>query len=731
MTIAGPGDQDWLPCGEEPHAAGSITHCKILRNDGICSVSLPSGDIDASIEPATGIYFRDTRYLSQLTLSLGGVPCVLLDPKQSPFALTAIFTNPAMHLPDGRLLPRQSLVIRRQRVLDEAVLEVLSISNYDRAPVTVELRVSLDADFHDIFEVRGFERRSALPHVEAATNSNGIVYSCTGADGTERKNTVRFSPAPHRVSETGATFLLALAPRETADVEVRMFLQAAEHFRSGAQAAVRVEANQRSWLEGITHISTDNEVMNSAIDRAFLDVRALKTRVDDCEFVAAGAPWFDTLFGRDSLITGMELVAFAPDILRNALIVLARYQADSFDAAHDAEPGKIPHELRWGELAMAGEVPFAQYYGSVDVTPLFIVAADEYLRWTDDSVTIKQLWPAIERAMQWCMASQDRDPNGFLSYARVSVSGLEHQGWKDSSDGISWPDGRGVEPPIALVEVQGYLAAAFASYARLAAIAGESSGDATARLDALLANLDARFGDPARLGYALCLQGNGLPVDTTASNSGHLLWLGTARKDLAKGIARSLMSPDMFSGWGIRTLSTDMTGFNPIGYHTGSVWPHDNALILAGMRRYGFDAEALQLGSALLQMAMAFPDYQVPELFSGDARDLRSVPTPYPVSSRPQAWSAASVPFALISLLGIRPLPRGRISITRPLLPEGVQALEVQNLRRGNGTVDLLFTSNGGRIAVEVENIRGDIEVVLSQSVHPAVVGTSSPRSMA
>jgi glycogen debranching enzyme len=709
--------QDWLPIGEEPQAAGSITHCKIQRSDGVSSVSLQSGDIDAAREPVTGIYCRDTRYISRLTFSLGGVIPTLLDTRQEPFALSAIFTNPHLLLADSSELPAQSLVLRRRRVLDGEPCETLSISNYRRTAVTVDLRIQIDADFRDIFEVRGFERTSRPPLVNAVVGADEIHYSCVGADHKRRAVQVRFAQRPDQIRDREVVYRIALKPRATHEISISFAIEDAQVAR-GEGGHIRRRMDAPAWLEGGARMVTDNASLNAALDGALLDILALQTWADGDQFTAAGVPWFDTLFGRDSLITGIQLAAIRPDVLRAALRVLARYQATDYERARDAEPGKIPHELRWGELAQAGEVPFGRYYGSVDATPLFLIAAEEYLRWTDDVAFIRELWPALTGAATWCRRKRSESPGRFLTYSRLSIGGLEQQGWKDSCDGIPWPNGEPTTPPIALVEVQGYAVAGLRAFAALSdAIAPTEAAAIRQESAELRDRLEAAFADPA-LGYVLCLDGRGRPVPTLASNAGHLLWVGAASYPGAKTVVHQLMTPEMFTGWGIRTLATSMASYNPLGYHTGSVWPHDTSLILAGFRRYGFDAEAERLGTATVEAAIAMPDRQIPELFSGDSRQLRLVPTPYPVSSRPQAWAAASLPYTLITMLGIRPLTGAGIVLCSPLLPAGVDSVQIRNLASGGGSVDLSFNRRNGRVAVEVDNVRGDLAIVL-QNRHP------------
>lgn len=703
----------WLPVGEEPQPAGSITDCVILRNEGISAVALASGDIDAGAHEATGLYRCDMRHLSRLRLTLGGVPPILLDASQSGAVFSAVFTNPAMADPGGRVVPARALLIRRRRVLGRGLAESLTISNYHPEPQTFDVRVDLDADFRDIFEVRGFERRSPRPAVEVQAARGALRYRYAGADGQVRTTAVRFDPAPARLGPGGAVYRLSLAPRETVVLDLRVSAGDAPAERQPLpQIIARVQREERQFLERATRFQSDYEPLNDAVERALLDIRALRTSVDGTEFIAAGVPWFDTLFGRDSLITGMFLAPWAPELLRGALEVLARHQAVKRDPASDAAPGKIPHELRWGELANLGEVPFGRYYGSVDATPLFLAAAEEYWAWTGDRAALDGLWPALRAAAGWCLAELERY-GGVIAYARESAGGLENQGWKDSHDAIRWPDGRLAEPPIALVEVQAYALAGLRAFARLAALRGEPAAEAEAAAERLAGIIEERFGDDS-LGYALCLERARVPVPTPASNAGHLLWLGEPRPARAAAFADRAFQSDLFSGWGVRTLASSVAGYNPLGYHTGSVWPHDNAILLAGLRRQGFDDLARALGDAFIEAALAFPASRIPELYCGDPRELRLVPTPYPVASRPQAWSAASLPFVLTTLLGVRPAGPRALAVTRPILPAMVEWVRLRNLRFGGAAIDLAFRRGAAGVAVEVEDIRGEAAVVLT-----------------
>lgn len=710
-------EAEWLPVGEEPTPVGSITHYSILRNDGISMLSLPDGDIDTRTEPSTGLFMRDTRYLSRLRFTFGGVSPTLLDATHPDATLSAIFTNPTIRKQDGSAtIPAQTLVVRRRRVISDALLESLSISNYGPEDANFEIRIEFAADFYDIFEIRGYRRKMPASPVHHELLERQVRFTYEGTDGVFRQTRITFSDRPSLLTPRDAAFRLSLKPRDTYEIHIEVNPDGEPGGEPIQAAAARVHTKQRDWLEDSASIQTENELINGVVQRSLLDILALQTDTGDMRYLAAGVPWFDTLFGRDSLIAGMELLAFAPDVLRNSLLVLAEYQATDADPNHDATPGKIAHELRWGELANTGEVPFGRYYGSIDSTPLFLMAAHEYVQWTEDVATLRQLWPALKQAVGWCRTQMEQGVRGFVAYARFSAAGLENQGWKDSHDSIIWPDGRFVEPPIALVEVQGYVAAALHAYAAMASLLNEpEAAIASAEAARFCALIDDVFGDE-QLGYVLCIDGKGAPVPTAASNAGHLLWCGMARRDLALKTANRLFQPDMFSGWGVRTLSSTVAGYNPLGYHVGSVWPHDNAMIVAGLRWYGLDDLAERLGGALLETGLSFQENRIPELFSGDARELRAVPTPYPVASRPQAWSAAAIPSLFTSMLGLRPGRPRQLSVVRPILPQSVQFLRMRNLRFAGRRVDLAFRRQGRHISVEVEHLDQGIEVALSQT---------------
>lgn len=701
-----------IPPGLEPQPSGGISHLTVLRNRERSVLCLPAGDIDVEHEPASGLYHHDARHLSQLSLRLNDERMLVLDSDERGYALTATLTNPPFEL-DGLHIPGQTILLRRTRIITEVLSEGVTVSNYGRNPVELELVIALQADFTDIFVIRGYQRAVEPAPVGVEVEGDRLSFRCRGRDDMLRATTCVFDPAPTELDEHGATFRFALDPGGSFATEMTVHVDGEAAVVPTRTASQLAEQRAREWLGRCTSVETDSASLNETITRCLLDIRSLHGTLEGHPFVAAGVPWFDAPFGRDSIITGIEMAAFTTEPLRDALRLLAAYQATSSDAARDSERGKIAHEIRQGELANTNEVPFGRYYGSIDSTPLFLIGALEYVRWTGDRELLHECWEAIEAAARWCHGRAVAHPLHLLAYDRESANGLEHQGWKDSEDGICDRDGTPVTPPVALIEVQAYLVAAYMAYGELAHIAGKMrSFDAHAASRDAHRHLRERFlSEPEP---AVCLDRELRPVFCPTSNAGHVLWVGAASHAEAGRIARRLLEPDLFSGWGIRTLAAGIPAYNPLGYHIGSIWPHDNAIILAGFRRYGLLDELRTLGSALVQASLSFPDRHIPELFSGDARDTRAVPTPYPVASRPQAWSAASLPYALMSMLGIGPTAEGGLAITRPVLPDGVGLVVVRGLRFGDSSVDLLFRGDGGHVSVEVDHRRGTGRVVFT-----------------
>jgi glycogen debranching enzyme len=538
-------------------------------------------------------------------------------------------------------------------------------------------------------------------------------------------------PELARIPTDGAVLLVVdwnVGPGEHRELDIRIW---GEVIPAGTrrvpssrrQAAPNVdvaqaEAMHRAWRQSSAAIRTPHLLADRALARAMSDLRLLlNTGPDEGErYPAAGVPWFACLFGRDALITSMQLLAVRPQLAQQTLEVLARRQATEVDDWRDAQPGKILHELRTGEMARSGEIPHSPYYGTVDATPLWLMLLDEYHRWTADDELVERLWPNALACLRWIDEFGDADGDGFVEYQRHSRRGLQNQGWKDSSDSIRHQDGRLSTSSTALVEVQAYVYAARVGVARLARRRGELplAEREEQRAEQLRSRFEEAFWLEDAGTYALALDGDKRPVDGIASNAGHALWCGIASPARAASVARVLTGPGMWSGWGIRTLSSTAVGFNPIGYHLGTVWPHDNGICAAGFARYGLHEEAQKVAGAMLEVTAHFRDARLPELFCGFDRAASPMPVPYPVACSPQAWAAGSLFHLVTTALGMRPeAAEHRLELVSPSLPAWLAELHIDNLRVGDAIADLSFTSDDGSVPVRVRRRTGDLDVVV------------------
>ena len=480
-----------------------------------------------------------------------------------------------------------------------------------------------------------------------------------------------------------------------------------------------VASAHREWAEQCTQIVTDNEFFNRVIARSLSDVRMLWTQNAAGEsYPAAGTPWFDALFGRDSCILSMQMLAYRPELARASLQLLAKWQGTKLDPTHDEEPGKILHELRFDELSRAGELPYGPYYGSIDSTPLFLMLIAEYFEWTADLRFVRELLPAIRAAFHWMDEHGDPHGTGYLSYEKRSAKGLVNQGWKDSFDAVTNTNGTLAPPPIALAEVQGY---AYAARCRLAPILdrlNETKLAAKLRKDAdmLARQFNQEFWLPEERFYAMALDGQRRPVASVSTNPAHCLWSGLIDPLKAPHVASRLLAEDMFSGWGLRTITQMNPRFNPIGYHLGTVWPHDNSIAAMGFKMYGLEDELNRVASALFDASIAFPYFRLPELFGGEVRSAHNSPVPYPVACRPQSWAAGAFPLITQGMLGLKAeAPEKRLRVVNPRLPSWLNSVQVRGLRVGAGTVTLQYRRSGRSTNVEVQKVTGGIDVVVSK----------------
>lgn len=663
-------------------------------------------------EGAGGLYYHDMRFLSTFELRINGQEPVLLSANgEDNYVATFQLVNPRLALPDGQTLPAQTLSIRRVRFISDGWRERIGVLNCSAQPVPIELGLVVDADFRDMFAVRGFRtQESAI--VEWRSVQGGVDLRATGRDGVVRETKIRAAPTPACIVGRELRFTRTLAPQEVFRVELRIMpYQNGEPptrvtERSFDNAVDRVRVGYGKFLRESTRFATSRERFDrELLLRSALDVRALIDFEPTGPFPTAGIPWYATPFGRDSIVAGLQTLCFNPDIAVGTLRLLAKHQGTKVDEFTEEEPGKIFHELRRGELARLGEVPHRPYYGTVDATPLFVCLFVEAVRWLADGSLYRDLLPHAEAALRWCDTHGDPDRDGFVENCASGERGLRNKGWKDSSMSLSYRDGSYAELPTALVEVQAYVYAAKRGMAELASAMGDRE-----RALALQREADAlreRFEDAFWLSeercYAQALDAHKRPVDAVTSNAGHALWAGIASSERAALVTARLMEPDVFSGWGIRTLSSQYPTYNPMSYHNGSIWPHDNSLIALGMGAYGHREAANRVITALVEAGLRFPETRLPELFCGFPRDERysSRPADYVVSCIPQAWAAAAPFLFLQTILGLRADPANDSIRVDPALPEWLERIDVHNLRaRGRRyTFRVRRTSRGIRIS--------------------------------
>ena len=687
---------------------------RTLKHGDTFAVFDPNGDALAGPASPEGIYHRDTRHLSHFFLTLDGHRPLLLSStvRDDNAVLICDLTNPDMVDAEGRTLVSKDLVhIRRTRFLWNArCFERLALHNYGTGTRAVGLRVDFAADFADIFEVRGAERpRRGVLH-EAVLEPDAVTLAYTGLDDQRRETRLHFEPAPSAIAADRAVFEVELGPNERRTVFVEIRCGVGYGARSPRRAfftALReARRDLRRSVSRAASLSSSNEVFNETVRRAVSDLYMLVTETPEGPYPYAGIPWFSTVFGRDAIITALLTLWLDPLLARGVLRHLAARQATELDAAADAEPGKILHELRYGEMAELREVPFGCYYGSVDATPLYVMLAGAYLERTGDLETVLGIWPNIEAALAWLDTYGDPDGDGFVEYGRKSADGLVNQGWKDSYDAVFHADGTLAKGPVALVEVQAYAYGAWRAAAAMARRLKRRDDEIRAlrqRAEDLRKRFDQAFFDEALGTYVLALDGDKRPCRVRSSNAGHALLTGIALPTRAERVVADLMQPSSFSGWGIRTVPTTEARYNPMSYHNGSVWPHDNALIAAGMARYGYRGQAARIFRGLFEASTYIDLKRLPELFCGFPRLRSHGPTFYPVACSPQAWAAASTLSLVQSCLGLRFDPEaGVVIFDEPVLPDFVEDATLRQLSVRTGRIDVRLARVNTEVAVHV-----------------------------
>jgi glycogen debranching enzyme len=722
MSLEAPPAQVEAPPGALVNLAETI----VTKEENTFVVARRDGSVPIGASHPLGIYRDDCRFLSGHELCVNGVrPRLLVASSALGSESVHELTNPPLPLPGGRVLPLQSLQLRfERRIAGDATLEeTLLVHSYDREPVELELDLLLDADFEPMLAIRGIVAIGDAGHVEVAEVPGGVRFATRGRDHRHRATTVVADrPCERGEHSGGLRFRVALEPGGGETIRLRYDLHEGLEPPAAQPGSgpLRAATPPDGWLSERTVIESDDELFNRVLRRSLLDMRMLHSRYGDDGYYAAGVPWYATLFGRDSLITAAQLLAFDPAMTAGTLRVLAKLVGTRDDPEHDEDPGKVLHELRIGEVANRNLSPLARYYGTVDATPLFLCLLTDHADWTGDLALFRELRGEVEAMLGWLDGPGDRDGDGLLDYEQRATAGLRNQGWKDSDEGVLDGDGVPLEPPIALVEAQAYALRAKRRLARLFYLDGdEPRAQQLLREASELGDRLERFWVPERGFYSMGFGRDGRPSTALASNQGQLLWANALSHERARAVRDALMSPAMFSGWGIRTLGEGETGYNPVGYHLGTVWPHDTSLIAFGLRKYGFDEDFARVFEALLDAAANAHDYRLPELFAGFSRTQFETPVPYPVACQPQAWAAGAIPYLVTGGLGLVPDALvGRLRIRRPSLPRWLNRVEVRGLRIGASSVDLLFerTGAGGPVALADARIKGDVEVVLEIS---------------
>jgi len=698
---------------------------RMLKHGDTFGVFDHNGDVLSGEGSPDGLFHRDTRHLSHLDLLINGARPILLSStlRDDNAVLTCDLTNPDLYDNVGRLLLQHDVIhIRRSKFLwKSALFERLLIRNFDDRPQRLTLELRFEADFADLFEVRGTRRDHRGTFHAADVGPESVMLTYSGLDGRTRTTRLRFDPSPSRIGSGRAVFDVEVAPRQRSVIFIEVRCDDAvprrrprEHYLSSMVEARRALRQSSSRAASIV---TSNEIFNEAVRRSVSDLYMLVTDTPEGPYPYAGTPWFSAAFGRDALITAYQTLWMDPALARGVLRFLAANQATTEDPAADAEPGKILHEVRYGEMAELGEVPFRRYYGSVDSTPLFVMLAGAYLERTGDMTTLEGLWPNIDAALRWIDLFGDRDGDGFVEYGRRSEGGLVNQGWKDSHDSIFHADGSMAKGPIALCEVQAYVYAAKRAGALIASSLGlpERAALLGVEADLMKQRFDQAYWCEDLGTYALALDGDKKPCRVRSSNVGHALFAGIASPERATRVAATLMNVSSFSGFGIRTIASTEARYNPMSYHNGSVWPHDNALIALGLARYGFKREATRIFDGLFHASVYIDLRRLPELFCGFPRRRGQGPTFYPVACAPQAWAAAT-PLSLIqACLGLNFDPQARtVRLDRPVLPDFLSEVVLRNLAVDGGRVDLAVRRAGGEVATHVLRRTGDVRVEIT-----------------
>jgi len=677
-----------------------------------------AGDIVSPGAPDVGFFHDDTRFLSHLELRLAGQPAMVLSANtEKSFASRIELTTEPIRLRDSFEIPENTIYIRRQQLLNtETMFDRFSLVSYNSKDIEFTLELRFDADFVDIFQVRGTTREIHGTYYRPVRTAEGLCFVYLGRDNILRQTRIKMNPLPAHITDKSAVWDVKLSPLTQAEIEVSITPivgdEKSVRSDSGFWTCLHERRNRFfEWENSSTHFYSNNGIFDAALATATGDYHALQIRDRGKKVLGAGIPWFATLFGRDSIIAAYQALALNSKLAVDTLQVLAHYQGRERNDWQDEDPGKILHEWRQGEMTRCGELPFGPYYGSVDSTPLFLILLCETYQWTSEREVVESLLPAAYAALDWIDEFGDLDNDGFLEWKRRSPKGLMNQAWKDSWDAYMRPDRSIPSYPLASVEVQGYVYDAKFRMAQLLRKFGntERAEKLQQQAEELRKKLDDAFWMPDLQYFAMALDNNKEQLRCISSNPGHLLFSRAVSPERAQKIVERLLHEDMASGWGWRTLSRNEPTFNPLSYHRGSVWPHENSLIAHGMALNEYREPVRKVMTALFQAALNFRDYRLPELFCGVQRREHDEPVQYPVSCSPQAWASGAWFLMLTSILGIRPnAPQRELNIVNPELPEWLNHLQIRNLRIGKSHVALDFNRDADRTYCNVVKVEGD-----------------------
>jgi glycogen debranching enzyme len=704
----------------------NIIGARVIRENDLTLVTLPNGDIPLANNFGYGLYYHDCRFLSGYTLTINGKFLTeILSGTQSGYESGVILTNPDIEDNDGNFINKETLSIGRDIAIPGCVIETITIRNFNMSKVALDLTLNFRSDFNDIFTVRGLTKGvdgKILP-TKYDTGNNTLYFSYLGKDKHHRITKIEFDYTPSKTENGSCTFSIRLKPKGIQKIMLAIFVQDLppgkvpdERQIAGTKETLeKIEKSYHVMYERHFNFLTDNNLFNKILLRSLSDIRMLYMSLDGSKFHSAGVPWYDTLFGRDCILTAIQIMPYHAESAPGTIKLLTEYQGQVNDDWRDEEPGKILHELRIGEKANLNKIPQTPYYGTVDATPLFLILLAEYTDWTGDLELFKKILPNVDAAITWIDRYSRHEGSEFTFYTSKSSKGLDNHGWKDSWDAIMHSDGTLAKHPIALAEVQGYVYMAKKRMSTLFNLIGRSEKASKLNKDA--EKLKKEFNDKFWIGdkkfFAMALDSTGV-CDVISSNPGHCLWSGIVDEKYAKPLADRLFKEDMFTGWGIRTLSSKELRYNPLGYHTGSVWPHDNSLIAMGLRKYNLYKNLSELFTGMYEAASVFPLYRLPELFTGFKKGKYNMPVKYPVACSPQAWSAGTIPYMLIAALGLTPdALNKRLMLVKPHLPPWLNKVHITDLRIGEASVNIEFRREESDTLVNVVKKQGDLDIFI------------------